>query len=212
MRPKEGTYLAYRYRNPLLGLLPRVHAHFGFRREHRGLHRNGIRMRRDIVRQDQYGRLAIAYEIARHGEDEIGFGAVHVRQIFFNHLHRDVGPALDQFRTPAGHAAVVEQGGHLRPETDRLRQHGRDNTIGRPLQEIPDEWAADAEAHHHELVDAQVIQHTELVISVCIPWPVDFERTRGLAGIGVAQVRRNATVLSFELLDHVKGIFQAGDR
>ena len=36
MRLEEGMDLAHRQRNPLLGLLPREHAHFGFRREHRG--------------------------------------------------------------------------------------------------------------------------------------------------------------------------------
>jgi uncharacterized protein with HEPN domain len=41
MRPKEGTYLADRQGNPLLGLLPRVHAQFGLRREHRALHGDG---------------------------------------------------------------------------------------------------------------------------------------------------------------------------
>ena len=72
MRPEEGTYLAHRQGNPLLGLLPREHAHFGLRREHRGLHGDGVRMRRDIVRQDQDGRLALTHEIACHGEDEVG--------------------------------------------------------------------------------------------------------------------------------------------
>src|SRR5438105_4520829 len=74
MRPEEGTYLAHRQGNPLLGLLPREHADFGLRREHRGLHGDDVRMRGDIVGQDQYGRLAIAHEIARHREDEVGVG------------------------------------------------------------------------------------------------------------------------------------------
>src|SRR5207253_405275 len=78
MCPEEGTYLAHRQGNPLLGLLPREHAHFGPWREHRGLHGHGVRMRRDIIRQDQYGRLTIAHEIARHGKDEVGVGAVHL--------------------------------------------------------------------------------------------------------------------------------------
>src|SRR2546422_996579 len=38
MCPEEGTYLAHRQGNPLLGLLPREYAHFGLWREHRGLH------------------------------------------------------------------------------------------------------------------------------------------------------------------------------
>src|SRR5438128_3308274 len=36
----------------------------------------------DIIRQDQYGRLAIAHEIARHSEDEVRVGAVHLGQKF----------------------------------------------------------------------------------------------------------------------------------
>jgi hypothetical protein len=50
MRPQEGTYLAHRQGNPFLGLLPREHAHFGLRRQHRGLHGDGVRMCRDIIR------------------------------------------------------------------------------------------------------------------------------------------------------------------
>jgi hypothetical protein len=57
MRPEEGMYLAHRQGNPLLGFLPRVDAYFGIRREHRSLHGDGVGMRRDIIRQDQYGRL-----------------------------------------------------------------------------------------------------------------------------------------------------------
>ena len=52
------------------------------------------------------------------------------------------------------------------PETDRLRQHGGGNTIWCPSQKVPDKGAANAEAQHHELVDAQVIHQTEMVIGV----------------------------------------------
>src|SRR5207247_1393655 len=74
--------------------------------------------------------------------------------------------------------------------------------------------AANAEAHHHELLDAEVIHQTELVIGVRIPRPIDLERAGGLAAVGVAQVRCDAAVLSFELLDRIEGIatVQAGDR
>src|SRR5690242_15669321 len=53
-----------------------------------------------------------------------------------------------------------------------------------------------------------------MVIGICIPRPVDLERAGGLAAIGVAQVRRDAAVLSLELLDGVKGTpaAQPGDR
>jgi hypothetical protein len=32
-------------------------------------------MCRDIIRQDEHWRLAVAHEIARHCEDEVGIGA-----------------------------------------------------------------------------------------------------------------------------------------
>jgi hypothetical protein len=44
--------------------------------------------------------------------------------------------------------------GQLRPESAWLRQYGGDDTIRRPLQKVPNQGAADAEAHNHELVDA----------------------------------------------------------
>ena len=75
---------------------------------------------------------------------------------------------------------------------------------GRPPQQVPDERAADAEAHHHELVDAQVIHQAELVVGVRVPGPVDLERAGGLAAVGVAQVHRDAAVLVLELLDRVE--------
>jgi len=123
MRPEEGTHLAHRQGNPLLGLLPREHAHFGLRREHRGLHGDGVRMRRDIIRQDQQGRLTIAHEIARHREDEVGIGAVHSGQEFIGHLHGEVGPALDQLRRPALHVVGVKQVAHLGTRPRWHRQH-----------------------------------------------------------------------------------------
>ena len=152
-------------------------------------------MGRDIIGQDQHRRLAIAHEIARHREDEVGVGAVHLGQEFVDHLHRDVGPALDQLRPPALHVVVVEQVAHLRARPAGLRQHGGDDAIRRPLQQIPDQGAANAKAQHHELVDAQMIHQAELVIGVGIPGTVDLERAGGLAGIGVAQVESDAAVL-----------------
>ena len=43
--------LAHRQGNPLLGLFPGEDAHFGFRREHRALHGDGVWVRGDLVRQ-----------------------------------------------------------------------------------------------------------------------------------------------------------------
>src|SRR5882724_5784468 len=90
------------------------------------------------------------------------------------------------------------------------RQHGRDETLGCALQQVPDEGAADAEAQHQELPDAQVIHQAELVVGVCVPGPVDLQRAGGLAGVGVAQVRRDAAVLALELLPGVEGVVLEG--
>src|SRR5207302_7139925 len=76
---EEGVDLAHRERNALLGLLPRKDAGFGIRRQHRGFHRDRIRMGGNVVRQDQHRRLTLTHEIARHGEDEIRIGAVQPR-------------------------------------------------------------------------------------------------------------------------------------
>ena len=84
-------------------------------------------------------------------------------------------------------------------------QHSRDDALGCPLQQVPDEGAADAEAQHQELPDAQVIHQAELVVGVCVPGPVDLERAGGLAAVGVAQVCRDTAVLVLELLDRVDG-------
>src|SRR5262249_38703315 len=132
MRSEEGTDLAHRQGDSLLGLLPRVDAYFRLRREHCALHRHGVRMRWDIVRHYEHGCRAVGHEIARKGEDEIGVGAEHPGQEFFDRTHGDFGRVLAQFRPPARHAAIVHEGGHLRPDPDGLRWYARDNTIGRP--------------------------------------------------------------------------------
>src|SRR5882724_4809245 len=121
-----------------------------------------------------------------------------------DHLHRDVGPAGAERWAPAGDVVVVEEVRHLRTEPAGLRQYGRDETLGCALQQVPDEGAADAEAQHQELPDAQVIHQAELVVGVRVPGPVDLQRAGGLAAVGVAQVHRDAAVLVLELLDRVE--------
>ncbi len=204
MRAQERAHLAHGEGNALLGLLPGKHRHLGFRREHRGLHGDRVGMRRNVVGHDQHRRLAVAHEIARHREDEIGVGAVHPRQKLVDRIHADLGPALDELGAPALHVAFVEMVARLRARAARLRQHGRHHAIGRALDEIPDEGAADAEADHHELVDAEVIHHAEVVVGEGIPGSFGLERACGLAALGVAQVGRDATVLALELLDRVE--------
>ena len=54
--------------------------------------------------------------------------------------------------------------------------------------------------------DAEVVHHAELVVGVGVPRPVDLERARGLAAIGVAQIRRDDAVFAFELFHRVKGM------
>jgi len=115
---------------------------------------------------DQHRGLAVAHEVAGDGEDEVA-GAVHLRQELVGHLHRDLGPC------PTARTAVVEDGRLLRPEPDGLGRYGGDDTIGRPLQQIPDEGASDAEPQHHELADPLVIHQPEMVIGIRIPGSVD---------------------------------------
>src|SRR5262249_30259190 len=86
-----------------------------------------------------------------------------------------------------------------------LRQHRCGNSSRCALQKTPDERAADAEAHYRELVDPQMIHQAELVVGIGFPWALDLDRAGGLAARSVAQVRRDAAILSLELLDRIKG-------
>src|SRR5471030_2585780 len=71
---------------------------------------------------------------------------------------------------------LLEQVRHLRTGPTGLRQHGGDDPPRRPLQQVPDEGADDAEAHHQELLAAQMIHQAKLVIGVGVPRPVDLQR------------------------------------
>jgi hypothetical protein len=70
---------------------------------------------------------------------------------------------------------------------------------GARFNRFQDERAADAEAQHHELPDAQVVHQAKMVVGVGVPGPVDLERAGGLPAIGVAQIRRDDAVLALEL-------------
>jgi hypothetical protein len=50
MRPEKVAHMAHRLGNPVLGLLPRVDAHFGLRSETHDLHGHSVWVRRDVVR------------------------------------------------------------------------------------------------------------------------------------------------------------------
>ena len=192
-------HLPQRQRNALLRLLPREHGHFRFRRQHRGFHRHRIRMRRDVVGHDQHRRLALLDEIAAHREHEVGIGAVHFGQEFIDLIHGDLGPPLHQLRAPSLHVVFVEEIARLGARAARLRQHGGDHAIGRALQQIPDEGPADAEAVHHELVDAEMIHQADMVVGVGIPGAIGLERAGRLAVIGVAQIGGDDAIFAREL-------------
>ena len=100
MRLEEGMNLAHCQGDSLLGFFPREHAHFGLWREHRALDGDGVWVRGNLVRQDQDGVLATPYEIAGHGEDEVGIGFEHPGYKLVGRLQRDLGPLSDQRRTP----------------------------------------------------------------------------------------------------------------
>src|SRR5690606_21467516 len=76
--------------------------------------------------------------------------------------------------------------------------------VRRPLQQVPDEWAADAEAEHHEPVDPEVVHQAELVVGEGVPRPVDLERAERLAVVGVAQVQCDAAVRVRELFQRIE--------
>jgi hypothetical protein len=75
--------MVYCLGNQILGVLPGVDACFGLRRETHGLHGHGVRVRRDVVRQDQDRRLAGAHEVVRHGVDEVGALGVNWLRVLY---------------------------------------------------------------------------------------------------------------------------------
>jgi len=78
MGPKEGAHVAHGQGNPIFGLLPRVEARFGLRRQTDGLQGHGQGMRWNILRQHQNWCLAVEHEITRHSKDEVRIGAIVV--------------------------------------------------------------------------------------------------------------------------------------
>ncbi len=81
-----------------------------------------------------------------------------------------------------------------------MHQRGGDDPVARLFQQVPDHWAGDAEAHHHEPVDPEMVHQAELVVGEAIPCPLDLERALRLATIGVAQVQRDDAIGIAEFL------------
>jgi hypothetical protein len=50
-----------------------------------------------------------------------------------------------------------------------------------------------------------VIHHTNVVVGVGVPRPVDLERAVGLTAVGIAQIGCDAAVLRLEFIDRLKG-------
>ena len=72
------------------------------------------------------------------------------------------------------------------------------------LQQVPDEGPANAEAQHHEAVNAKGIHQTDLVIGEGVLWPVNLERARGPAVVGIARVQGNTAGLPGEFRDGIE--------
>ena len=59
-----------------------------------------------------------------------------------------------------------------------LAEHTGQDAVGGLLHEFEYKRAADAACQHHELPDAQVVHHPELVIHEGPPWVVDLDRSQ----------------------------------
>src|SRR5262249_25892127 len=55
-----------------------------------------------------------------------------------------------------------------------------------------------------EPVDAKLIQHAQVIVGIGIPGAVDLERAGGVAAAGIAQVGRDAAVLTLEFRDRIE--------
>src|SRR5262245_3846937 len=99
-----------------------------------------------------------------------------------------LGALLAKRRPPTLDVVLVEQVGDLGSEPAGLHHRGRDDALRSPPNEIVNHRPADAEAHDHELADAEVVHQSELVVGVGVPGAIDLQGTAGLARVGVAQI------------------------
>src|SRR6266850_6120460 len=95
-------------------------------------------------------------------------------------------------------APVVHVVRELWPMADWLAEDGGHDALGGPLHQLPGKAAADAVAHVEELLDAQMIHQSELVVSEGAPGVVDRDRAAGLAAVGVALVHGDAAEVILE--------------
>src|SRR5678816_3482976 len=99
----------------------------------------------------------------------------------------------------------VEEVRELGPVAARLHHRGGHDALRRSPDQVVDHGPADAEAHHQELPDAQVVHQPELVVGVGVPGAIDLQRASGLAGIRIAQVGADAAEVALVPLHGVEG-------
>ena len=91
----------------LLRILPGIDGHLGVRGEAGDFHGHLVRVRWHVIGRDQQRCPDGAYEIARHGEDEVGAVRVHAGEEVMDHVHGDVWALRAQRRPPALDVVLV---------------------------------------------------------------------------------------------------------
>jgi hypothetical protein len=91
----------------------------------------------------------------------------------------------------------------FRPLANGLAEHRSHDAVGRSLQQLPGEAAADAVAHVKEFADPEMVHQPELIVGEGVPHIVDRHRTRRLAAIDIALVHRDAAKVVLELFHRV---------
>ena len=116
-----------------------------------------------------------------------------------DHVHGDFRTLFAQGRSPAGDVVPVENVRQLGPEPAGLHQRRRHDAPGSgPAEQVQDHRSGDAETDHPELVDAEMVHQTKMVVGKGIPRPVNLQRAGGLARRGIAQVGGDAAKISLE--------------
>jgi hypothetical protein len=87
---------------------------------------------------------------------------------------------------------------------DGLAEHRGDDAVGRPLQQLAGEAAADAVAHIKEFADAEMVHQPELIVGERVPRVLGRNRISRLAAVGVALVHRDAMEIVLECLRRVE--------
>jgi hypothetical protein len=87
---------------------------------------------------------------------------------------------------------------------DCLAKDGTNDTVRRPLHQLPREASANAVTHEQELFDAEVVHEAKLIVGKRVPRVVGRNRAGGLAAIGVPLIHRDAAKFVLENLHGVE--------